>query len=106
MRARSRVTPINTNRGTATSVSFAMMPKMRFGNPDKSASVKLPVSTPTTAKIRAVPPRVNATGKPASNTRITARKRKSGIHSIATYFAGRLLIVAGATVPAGRQPPA
>jgi hypothetical protein len=75
---------MNTNSGTATSVSLLMMPNTRLGRPDSSASLKVPVTTPTAAKIRAVPLRVNATGKPASSTRITEKNSRSATHSIAS----------------------
>ena len=81
MRARSRVTPMKTNSGTATSVSLVMMPKTRFGRLSNSASLKLPVNVPTVAKISAVPPRVKATGNPASNTRMTATNSSAATHS-------------------------
>ena len=84
IRARSSVTPINTNKGTATSVWLFMMPNTRFGNPDSSAALNSPASTPTPAKINAVPPSVNATGKPASNTRITDTNSSSATHSMIT----------------------
>ena len=80
--ARSRVTPMNTNRGTATSVSLVMMPKIRFGSPDNSASLKTPVTTPAAANSNAVPPSVKATGKPASSTTMTVRNNSSATHSI------------------------
>ena len=82
MRARSSVTPMNTNSGTATSVSLLMMPKMRFGSPSNRASLKLPPRTPNAAKIKAVPPSVKATGKPASNTTMTVRNSSAATHSM------------------------
>ena len=75
---------MNTNSGTATSVSLLMIPKIRFGSPDSSASLKLPVTTPAPANRSAVPPSVNATGKPASNSPITVRNRSPATHSIAS----------------------
>ena len=82
IRARSRVTPMKTNSGTATSVSLPIMPKTRFGRPDRRASLNVPVATPAAANTSAVPPSVNATGKPASNTAITVRNSRNATHSI------------------------
>ena len=87
MRARCSVTPMKTNSGTAISVSLVMMPKMRFGKPSSRASLKPPPMTPIPAKINAVPPSVNATGKPASNTRMTETNNSAATHSIVICLA-------------------
>ena len=75
--ARSSVTPIKINKGTATSVSLVMVPKIR---PDKAATKlasKWPAMTPNEAKSNAVPPKVSATGKPKSSRTQTLAKRAS-----------------------------
>ena len=59
-----------------------MMPKIRLGRADRNADSKLPVKTPMRAKIKAVPPSENATGKPASSSTMTAKNRSSATHSI------------------------
>ncbi len=84
MRALSRVTPINTNKGTATRVSLFIMPKTLFGRPDNRASLNSPAITPMAAKISATPPSVNATGNPASKTMITVKKRSRAAQSMTT----------------------
>ena len=82
IRARSSVTPMNTNSGTASSVALLMMPKIRLGKPVSSASLNTPAAMPSPAKISAVPPSVNATGKPASSSTMTLRNSKPASHSI------------------------
>ncbi len=82
MRARSSVIPMNTNKGTATSVSLVMMPNTRLGSPDRKAASKPPPRTPPSANKRAVPPRENATGKPASSSSTTATNSSRATHSI------------------------
>ena len=81
MRARSSVTPMKTNKGTATSISLVIIPNRRLGSPNSRASLKLPPSTPRPAKISAVPPSDSATGKPASSTRITTPNSSAATHS-------------------------
>ncbi|MEJ2384228.1 MAG: hypothetical protein P8Y54_07485 [Xanthomonadales bacterium] len=59
---RSSMTPMNTNTGTAISVSLVMMPNTRFGKASRNTGSKCPVSDPMPAKISATPASVNATG--------------------------------------------
>jgi len=81
MRARSSVMPMNTNNGTASSVSLDMMPNIRLGSPDRNADSKPPPMTPPKANSNAVPPSEKATGKPASNNTTTATKSRKATHS-------------------------
>ena len=59
---RSSITPMNTNTGTAISVSLVMMPNTRFGKASRKTGSKVPDSTPMPANSRATPASVNATG--------------------------------------------
>ena len=88
IRARSSVTPMKTNSGTATRVSLPMIPKTRFGRLDRSASLNVPVAAPIAANSNDVPPSVNATGKPASSVTITVANSSSASHSISAAPAG------------------
>ena len=79
---------MKTNSGTAISVSLVMMPKMRLGRPDRNACSKPPPMTPPSAKISAVPPSENATGKPASSNNTTLANINSATISISADPAG------------------
>ena len=68
-RLRSSITPMKTKSGTAISVSFVMVPKMRCGKAPRKERSKTPSAAPRMAKISAVPASVKATGKPASRNR-------------------------------------
>ena len=59
---RSSMTPMNTNRGTAISVSLIMMPYRRLGMASRKAGSKVPVMVPTRANPKAVPASEKATG--------------------------------------------
>ena len=59
---RSRISPISVKNGTASRVSFCMMPKMRSGSACSRAGGMRPISTPTTPKKRPQAPSEKATG--------------------------------------------
>ena len=61
MCVRCSVTPISTNRGTAISVWFVMMPKMRLGRNPRSPRSKTPKRAPPRANRSATPASVGAT---------------------------------------------
>ena len=75
--ARSSVTPIRINNGTATSVSLVMVPNIRPDSAATKLASKCPAITPMAAKSSAVPASVNATGKPNSSNRQTQPKSAS-----------------------------
>ena len=75
--ARSSVTPMRINKGTATSVSFVTVPNIRPGNAPTKLASKYPAITPPPANKSAVPANVNATGKPNSSNTQTAPKSAS-----------------------------
>ena len=62
MPERSRISPIRVKNGTASSVSFCMIPKMRSGSACRSVCGINPISTPTTPKKRPQAPSAKATG--------------------------------------------
>jgi len=61
------------NSGTAIRVVLFTVPKIRPGRAERKPASNTPASTPPTANARAVPARVNATGKPSIRNRQTAR---------------------------------
>jgi hypothetical protein len=64
MPERSRIRPMKVKKGMASSVSLAMMPKMRFGSACSSSGLSSPSSMPTMPKNRPLAASENATGKP------------------------------------------
>ena len=64
MPLRSRINPMKVKNGTASSVSFCMMPKILSGRAWNSVWEKSPASMPMRPKVRPVAARLKATGKP------------------------------------------
>ncbi len=58
---RSRITPMNTNSGTATSTGLVITPQNRLGRAANRAWSKAPIQMPTNPTRMARPPRVKAT---------------------------------------------
>ena len=70
----SSTVPIKMKNGTARSVKFDIVPKVRSGSAKSSGMSKTPAADPISAKISAVPPNANATGYPV---KIIARTAKN-----------------------------
>ena len=70
MPLRSRTRPMKVKKGTASSVSLAMMPKMRSGSAWNSAPCSRPSSMPMSPNRMPLAASANATGKPNSRNRI------------------------------------
>ena len=60
----SRATPMKTNRGTASSVKFVMVPQTRIGRMLMKSGRSSPNATPSAPKRIPVKVRLKATGKP------------------------------------------
>jgi len=66
MPLRSSTRPMSVKKGTASSVSLAMMPIRRWGSQAITEEGKTPSSMPAKPNSRPQAPRLNATGKPSS----------------------------------------
>ena len=71
MPLRSSTRPIKVKKGTASSVSLAMMPSSRCGSQAMMEAGKTLSSMPSRPKNRPQAPRLNATGKPSSKKQIS-----------------------------------
>ena len=63
--------------GTARSVKFDIVPKVRSGKANSRTRSNAPNADPTSAKRSAVPPSANATGKPVK-INVNAPKNMAG----------------------------
>ncbi len=64
------IRPMSVKKGTASSVSLAMMPIRRCGSQAITDEGKTPSSIPRKPNSRPQAPRLNATGKPSSRKMI------------------------------------
>ena len=71
MPLRSKTSPIKVKKGTASKVSFCMMPTRRCGSQAMTEAGNTPSSMPRKPKKRPQAPRLNATGKPSSKKTIS-----------------------------------
>ena len=71
MPLRSKINPMRVKKGTASKVSFCMIPKIRKGKACSRAEGSTPSSIPMTAKNKPQAPKLNATGKPTSKNTIS-----------------------------------
>ena len=78
----SKITPINTNNGTATSVAFVIIPKSLFGIVSRRFISKAPKILATKAKRMETPPKVKATGNPKRRVKQITKNNNSGRNSI------------------------
>ena len=71
MPLRSSTRPIRVKKGTASKVSFIMMPTRRWGSQAMTEAGNTPSSMPMKPKNRPQAPRLKATGKPSSKKTIS-----------------------------------
>ena len=77
-----KITPINTNNGTATSVAFVIIPKSLFGIVSSRFISKTPKILATKAKRMETPPKVKATGNPKRRLKQITKNNNNGRNSI------------------------
>ncbi len=82
----SRTTPMKTNRGTASSVKFVIVPQIRMGRMLMKSGRRNPKATPSPPKRIPVKVRLNATGKPRNRKPIIPANMKAA----RTWSSGRL----------------
>ena len=73
--------PMKINRGTATKFVLVISPNSLLGIVPSKEESKFPEIIPMPAKIRAVPAKENATGKPAKRTKQITPNINKGINS-------------------------